>query len=295
MRKQTLIRLSGPRDTKLLFFLWKWKLGTTKALSVKFFPGVAESTAYRRLWRLEKGGFITSRADKAGRKYVWHLGKRGYDVIRGHLPLHLEEDGYKSEHIGHDLVASAFHLGDWFLELPEGIRIFSEQQIRRFREKDYPEYISRSLHHTPDGYTFIPRGEGGKLIAFEAELNPKSKGEYYGLYNQYGRQDVNYVFWLAPKLTIAKRIWRYVEAGSHSEHKRHSFITYPQFLTKGWGAEIVCGTNEGLTMRQVMEKLAQNPLQTPAKPVASQAMLNVSKTPHKSKRCKFFEIGDFAK
>ena len=119
------IRLSGPRDERLLIYLWKWKLSTTQALSEKFFPAVAPATAYRRLWTLSKGEFIQCRSDRSGRKFMWELGKRGYEAIRGHLPESLEEEGFKSEHPGHDLLASAFHMGDYAHSVPENVRMFS--------------------------------------------------------------------------------------------------------------------------------------------------------------------------
>jgi len=297
MKKGNLnIRLDGQRDLNLLVFLWRFKVATTATLTLKFFPAVAPATAYRRLWRLENGGFITSRADKAGRKYVWLLDKRGYEAIRGYLPYHLVEDGYKSEHIGHDLVATAFHLGDWLIDAPGGVRIFTEQQVRRYRKDGYPEYVCRYRPHVPDGYTFIPSANSGITIAFEAELNAKGQNDYSCLYRSYGAARVDYVFWLAPKLTTAKRIWRYVQKGlDNDKPQNHNFITYPGFLRKGWGAEIVCGTSEGRAMREVIEKLSQNQIKTESKLVLSHHLLNVSKTPFKSKSYKYFESGDFAK
>jgi hypothetical protein len=193
-----------------------------------------------------EGRVHNSRAAKAGRKFVWLLDKRGYEAIRGYLTHQLEEDGYKSEHIGHDLVATAFHLGDWLVDAPGGVRIFSEQQLRRYHKDDYPEYVCKYRRHVPDGYTFIPRGNGGTTIAFEAELNAKGQNDYSSLYGSYGTAKVDHVFWLGPKLTTTKRIWRYVQKKwDNDEPRRHSFITYPGFLRKGWGAEIVCGTGEG--------------------------------------------------
>lgn len=91
-------------------------------------------------------------------------------------------------------------------------------------------------------------------VAFETELNPKSQKDYGGLFPslEYGGPDM--VFWLAPKVTTAKRIYRYLGGKTQRQDEAgHSLITFPRFLNKEWGAEIICGMNEGATMRRALQ------------------------------------------
>src|SRR5258708_5011759 len=97
------VNLNPHRDIPLLQFLWLWKVSTMKALCHRFFPNSAPNTAYRRILTLQEGGFIAPRSDRCGIKRVWTLTPKGYKVIRPDLPT-LKEEGFASEHIGHDLL-----------------------------------------------------------------------------------------------------------------------------------------------------------------------------------------------
>jgi hypothetical protein len=170
--------------------------------------------------------------------------------------------------------------------------------MRRYLRDDYPEYIDSNFNHVSDGFTHIAReGKCGVTLAFETEINVKAKGNYVNLYLGYWTEAIHYVLWLVPKLTSANRIYRYLneEKEAHEEGPHHVFITYPQFFKLGWGAPIVCGHHEGESIRWIMKQLLTNYPTTSSQPVANNSLLNLSKTPYKSKTYKFYEIGDFAK
>ena len=129
--------MSEQRDIPLLVFLWQWKLSTTAALACRFFPERSLPTAYHRLWLLEKAKFIREHTDRYRKRFAWGLDQKGYHAIRELLPA-LREEGYKSENIGHDLLVTAVHIGDWLLGAPTGAEVFSEQQLRRYHSDYFP-------------------------------------------------------------------------------------------------------------------------------------------------------------
>jgi hypothetical protein len=76
----------------MLEFLWKWKVSTTAALSKKFYPARRPQNAYKRLWELEKGGFIQAKLESTQRKSLWTLTRKGFQAIQERLP-ELKEEG----------------------------------------------------------------------------------------------------------------------------------------------------------------------------------------------------------
>jgi hypothetical protein len=53
------------KDFPILMFLWEWKVASTPAIAVRFFSGCNRMghTAYKRLCRMKKLGFIKTKFD----------------------------------------------------------------------------------------------------------------------------------------------------------------------------------------------------------------------------------------
>lgn len=289
-------RLASQRDHDLLFFLWKWKVATSAFLIQRFFPNVSGYTAYRRLWALEKGGFIECVVDKGGNKFLWQLTKRGFDIVKGEFEIELKEDGYKSESMGHDLLVMAFQVGDWAIDPPQGVSAFSEQQLRRFDEDHYPAYVPRMSFHRADGYSLVPTANGTKTIAFEVELHVKNKRSYGNVSYAYRHSKIDTVLWLVPKRGYIERIQRNLmaESSDAASLRMHGFVELANFMAQGWGAQISGSHVSGKTVREIMCPLLQNSSETASKPVCTRASLNLSKAPHKSKTYKTYAFGNFA-
>jgi hypothetical protein len=294
-RRKSRIHLAGVRDTQLLTFLWKWKVSTSALLMRRFFPLTAPMTAYRRLWTLEKGGFIEAVANRSGRKFLWTLTKRGYAAIRHEIPCELKEDGFRSEHPGHDLLTAAFHLGDWMLGSPEGVRSFSEQQLRRYDTEFYPDYVPKTEWHRPDGYLHLGEGALASTFALEVEVSVKKKSRYGGVAAFYDSSLIAGVWWLVLSKGVARTIDEILRREDRGRGDyRHSFVVFGDFLRAGWGAEFVGGQAAGQSIRQVARQKATNWGTTVSHLDVSTLTLNVAKSPHKSKACKIYELGDFA-
>lgn len=73
-------------EMALLCFLWKWKVFTIDGLSKKFFPKLSSVSAYKKLWRLERGGFIQTYSNFRKHHFMWGLTRRGFLVVEKMLP-----------------------------------------------------------------------------------------------------------------------------------------------------------------------------------------------------------------
>ncbi len=294
-RRKSRIHLSGERDLLLMTFLWKWKVATSAVLMKRFFGSIAPATAYRRLWTLEKGGFIESIANGHGTKFVWTLIKRGYSVAKSQIPCTLKEDGFRSEHVGHDLLVAAFQLGDWAFGSPPGVKSFSEQQLRRYHPEDYPAFVPKDEFHRPDGYIHVGNGVHGRTFAIEVEITPKRKRAYLGIGEFYRDVRLDGVIWLVPRLSIAKTMGSNLKDPYRPNAPDiNGMVLFDDFRTLGWGSKIVCGHGEGNTVGEVICGNGYKCPTSASNPVVTSWSLNVAKTPHKSKTCKTYEIGDFS-
>lgn len=285
--------LSDSREVPLLLFLWKWKVVTTAALTLKFFQECSGKTAYNRLLSLRHAGLIQIRSDGPGQKFVYALERKGFDAIGEHLPP-LKEKGYKSEQIGHDLVVSAFHLGDWLLDTPEAATLFSEQQLRRIYPDMYPDWVPRSEIHRPDGYTRILIGDHPATVAIEVELSAKRNADYLKIAEFYSYyQTIARVLWLVPRRSMAVSIQERLNKSHNSNISPHNFIMLEDFQKLGWHAGIEFGQDQGKSVMTLLAgKLPEKPTIS-AGVVPSLALLDTRKSPHTSRVYRPYQFGDF--
>jgi hypothetical protein len=279
---QTSVKLNDHIDYPLLRFLWKWKVSTTSLLKEKFYADSSMAAAYIRLYRLEKAGMIRSHVDPSATHYFWTLDKLGFAAIREELPP-LKEEGYLSENMGHDLIASAIHLGDGLFGDIPGVNFFTEQELRRIDPEFYPEGIPTSTRRVPDGYWLI--GETTrKIIALEVELTQKRQVLYEGCARFYeDHRKISSVLWVVPRPTLATTIQRVIAYATEGR-ARHNFLTLRSIYELGWQATVFTGADQGRSIRELLD----NSQIRSSEAVFTNIALDTRKSPHKSKHCQIF-------
>ncbi len=257
MNRRVKVKLSNERDIPLLGFLWRWKVVTTRALHARFFSSCSLIGAYHRLNRLERAGIIKSVCDERAQKFHWTLSKKGFEAIRSFLPA-LREEGFASEHVRHDGLVSAFHIGEWLIVRPQEVQLFSEQQLRRYAEESLPSWIPSPEIHRPDGYWGIPAKGQIVPIALEVELNQKNSSFYQAVGDYYSEeQSVIRVMWLVELESQARSIQKQIQKLVSQRGDIHSFASLDQFTAHGWSAKICYGPDSGKTIRESLNLLLQ--------------------------------------
>ena len=259
------LALSEDCDIRLLKFLWRWKFSTTAALAQKFFWAKPIGTAYNHLRRLEKAGFIACRCDEWGQNFYWMLTRRGLLVIQRELPP-LREVGFKSEHIAHDALVNAVHLGDWLLETPPNVKLFSEQQLRRLSFEEYPAWVPKSPDHRPDGYWGLPLKQSTRPIAIEVELHQKEKSIYEDLAKFYEDEEaILSVIWLVPSMKHADRLQSVIRKSVSKRADIHNFLLLPEFQSHCWESVIYLGPERNQTLAGYLDAFHKTTYKKPVK------------------------------
>lgn len=251
-------KIRGLRESKelpILAFIWKWKIATTSALYVRYFKGSAPITAYKRLRTLQKMGLLEREIEARGGASVWTLTRSGFDIVRELLPA-LQEEGYRSGNIRHDLIAQAVHLGNWLVKEPRGVVFFTEQQLRRYEPEEYPDWVPKSKKRKPDGYWRINGKDGEKsarVIALEVELSRKKEEEIRGIGYFYADEfRIDRVLWVVLSEAMAERQNRIFGKLNVERRGIHNFVLLSDFQRVGWGAPITLGPESGRTIESFL-------------------------------------------
>ena len=246
------------RDIRILQFIWRWKIVPTATLaSARFFPGCTIVRGYNRLLDLKKMGLVVCVADETLTNYAWTLTKKGFTAIEASLPA-LRESGYRSEHLTHDLLVLAFHLGDFLIERPKQVKLFSEQELRRYDSNEFPDWIPSSDLHRPDGYIGFETRERTTTIAIEVELNRKVISAYENVGIFYADQkNVERVLWLVPSIVVAERIQNKINESVSTRQDIHNFVLLSAFKQNGWQASIAQGPESGFSIQQLYTNIGK--------------------------------------
>ena len=221
----------------LLVFLWKWKVATTSALAIRFFPKMKITSAHRRLLELAKGGYVRTLCSHTGRGHVWTLTDKGFSAIRDRLP-DLEQVGYKSEAIGHDILSMAAMMGDWLTETPSGVITYSEQLLRCVDHKLYPMWVPQSDRHRSDGYWRLPKLPQDHSIALEVERSQKKLSLYDLVADFYENYEfVTNVVWITPFSGASPSIEARIKSSLKTAQTKHLFLPLQEFAKLGWQAK----------------------------------------------------------
>ncbi len=284
--------LLGEREINILIFLWRWKLVSNAALTCKkFFPNAGSRRGYNRLQELKREGLIEVRYDAKLQNFAWALSKKGFTAIREFLSP-LREEGYKSENFEHDLLVTMFHLGDWLLEAPSDVRVFSEQELRRTAFPEYPWWVPKTTLHRPDGYTGFIKGDRDIVLAIEIECSRK-KPLCYELVAGFYRDltAVHRVLWLVPSTDRAKNIQTIFMQSARSRSTIHNFILIPDFMNRGWRSQIVVGPEAGQTVTEFYDLLPREKGVKSTGPFTTPLLLNTKRSFVRSKACENLSRG----
>lgn len=277
------------KDEELLHFLWRWKVLTTAALSKIFYAHLAPVSAYKRLWKLEKGGFIQSFSDSRKDHYVWILTKLGFQMVRKTLP-ELKAECFHSENIVHDLITASVHLGDYLVNCPQNISFFSEQEMRCLPFEFYPNWVPRSEVHRPDGYWNVPIGNTMATIGLEVELSPKKDVRYEVVAHFYSTHpSIVRVLWVVPHSVKAKSLHEKFQITLKNAPMIHNFVSFPNFQTSGWDAHIEYGPEAGKRIGLLVGKKMESTRNLNSEKI----LLDTKKSAYESKISNQIELSHF--
>jgi len=244
-------RMLGEQDIQCLYLLWKWKMLTTAALAHFVFGGRSLNRSYRRLLVLESERLIQAVASKSGAAFLWMLNDKGYELIKGSLPI-LKMSGYKSENIEHDFWVTAIHLTPWYHGIPTNCSMMSEQELRRIDFENYPDWAPKTLSHRPDGWWKITEGGTSKIIALEVELSMKTQIAYTELAEFYHSKDlVRGVLWFVKNQAAIDYIQRHLIRGSINANEKHSFFLVDHYFQTQGHTPVVCGKDCGKSFSEI--------------------------------------------
>ena len=243
----------------LLKFLWKWKVATTASLALRHYPNAQMASAHRKLLNLSYGGYIRAIHSDTGDGCVWSLTEKGYKVIREDVGI-LKEEGYKSEAIGHDLLSMAAMIGEWIHGNPDGVQIFSEQQLRRITLSQFPMWVPQSEIHRADGYWRLPGLDSNCSVALELEKTKKEISKYELVADFYEEHKfVRHVIWIAKLAGDRSAIEERIRSYLRQNQTKHSFIDIREFTKLGWQAKFKIGPLSGRTLSELMVALSSQP------------------------------------
>lgn len=264
MGKRRHIVLSDHRDLPILDFLWRWKLATTATLAVRFFEGRKLNTIYNQLNRIRAGGYIDWRFDAYGQCAYWTLTPLGFAAVCDRLP-DLREAGFRSEHVRHDALVTALHIGDWVFGAPPGVSFFSEQQLRRHYPTDYPQWVPRSERHRPDGYWGISKDGNIVTIAIELEINKKGGGFYESVADFYADQGrVHRVLWVVGTGSLASHIQDTIRKTVRERYDIHNFVALADFQKECWMAKVKIGPDREKSISEFLHGYCDTTWSTPS-------------------------------
>lgn len=262
-------------DTEILLSLWKWKLLSMAAIAEEFFGTPYSDAAYKRMRSLRRKKLVERACLNNTEDFFWTLSAKGFDTIREFLPP-MAEVGFRSESQRHDFIVSALHRGPWLAAVPDGVRLISEQELRRLEGP--LEDIPPSDLHRPDGYTVISDGEQLSITALEVELSRKNISDYARVSSHYSVDEVTRVLWLVPKNDDADWILDRIREFHPDRVPLHQFVTLSDFVADFWDARVSLGTELGRSIHELFDVPASHLVLTGEKP----AVLDTRRRPYSS-------------
>ena len=258
-RKVGSLEYLTPRDSKILNYIWRWKIASSMSIHEAINKISSKYSTYKTLDKLERSGFIGSYFDYEERFYVWQLTSKGFSVIRKKFD-ELAEEGYLSENPNHDRLVQAFHLGEWATYHSPNAIFWTEQEMRRFDTADYPEWVPKSKEHRPDGYTRIVGANMAYTLAFEVELSTKRISKYETTMQFYKHaKQIDRVYWLVDQSYTREQILKAKACVSDQSFNYHVFVDLEDFKKNGWDAMITNERSEKVhTIRENMQEVCGN-------------------------------------
>lgn len=195
------------RDRELLGWMGRHGIVTAEQVATRFFAKdsgeVGRRAAYRRLSKLEAGGFLVRRATPlSDARRIWLLSQAGTRAVGlGLAPARLIEADLR-----HAL--ALVDLMDRLADQHQGSRYRTERELRVDYHRQRVAGTRRpGRGRTPDGELQFVSGE---TVAIELDLTPKRSVAYERVIRSYCQERFVRVWWYAPA-TSAGRLARLVE------------------------------------------------------------------------------------
>lgn len=246
-------------DIEILNFIWRWKMATTRLIKISCFKNSPIHKIYVKLLRLERYGFIEI-IPRVERDFVaWTLTKKGFQVLKEQIEAFGKSDfidGFGSEHLRHDYLVTAFHLGDWCVNRPECVEFITEQELRRLPQKGLPDWVPPASIHRPDGYVQITTNQEISITAIEVELNIKNEDDYFKIFKFYSdMKEITAVMWLVADFKLMEKLKKFMVARRFLNPEVHRFVLLNDFMANHWKAKTTGGLKTSVTIRNYYETL----------------------------------------
>ncbi len=244
------------RDSKILEYIWKWKIASTASVHEAINRPQSTYSTYKVLERLKTNGFIQDHFHSRERFYVWSLTEYGFSKTAEYLG-ELDEEGYLSENHRHDRLVQAFQLGEWSTHQNPKVIFYTEQDLRRRRVDHYPTWVPQTKEHRPDGYTRIVGAKREWTFAYEVELSAKSTQRYESVLRFFKlASGVDRVFWLVGDPFIKDQILRAKACIKDDTNNYHVFVDINDYQKNGWDAKVTNERSENLfTLREKYQEV----------------------------------------
>ncbi len=242
-------------ECEIIEFLWRWKVATSLTLRTYILQDKSFWFFYRTLRDLAQREYIEmiSGGLKVDEKYsVWHLTSKAFEYMcREEAYGELEDKNFASTYPRHDMLVTAFHLGNWIYKMPSNIELFTEQELKCKMQSKYPHWVPATKVHRPDGYVKILSGNKNSIVAVEVEPSQKSIERYESVGDFYDhKQSIDYVLWLVSSESHLQHIISAFENRRNRRANIHHFVLLDDFKNNGWNAKIICGEKSGLSVLQ---------------------------------------------
>jgi hypothetical protein len=251
-RSRAKLAMLNDRDLEIFCFIWKWKVSPTSAIHHRFFKGCTSDPAYRRLCKLQKAGWLELISDPYSHWHAWSLTAKSFRLIRDRLaPLKVE--GYRSNFPYHDLQVMMINLGEWVGGEPEGVNLFTEQEIRCWENVYHPTWYPTNLDRRPDGTWFMGWRQPVRRVALEVELSRKTAFEYADIIDAYAAQrNITNVIWVAGDIYIENALKAAIGRRFGERSEKFLILRFRDVIQNGWDAVFIDEELSRLTLRQVL-------------------------------------------
>jgi hypothetical protein len=153
----------------------------------------------------------------------------------------------------HDYLATAFLLSGKTKTPEVDIDFFTEQELLCTDFSLFPDWISTSPRHVPDGYMKIQSEEKSLIVALEVELHIKAKYRYAKMAYHFTGSDpkTDVVFWLCDGDHLTNSIFECVRDAAPKNLNIHHFVDLNDFKNFGLDAMVFFGKFAGKTIRDI--------------------------------------------
>ncbi|NQZ19860.1 MAG: hypothetical protein HRT44_11465 [Bdellovibrionales bacterium] len=209
-------------------------------------------TAYNRLRLLKNDGYLLVHTSKDLKHKIWQLDRRGFNSIKEDI-LFLNEEGFKSESPFHDHKAGVIQLGVFDLISNKNVSVVTEQELRRFDPKSFPNGIPK-VGHRSDGYWILKtENNDSKIISLEIELSKKTNNQYSDIAMFYDLEEqVDLIIWVVNSTAFANRIYSQIQTTSDENKNKHIFILFQDFVNDVFNTQVFLGPHKGTYLLEIL-------------------------------------------